>query len=69
MKADQRLIVAISGASGVILGIRLLQMLRALTFETHLILSPAAKLTIRAETEWQVEEVVKLAHVCYSHRD
>ncbi len=69
MKDTQRLVVAISGASGVILGIRLLEILRSLSLETHLILSPAAKLTIRAETDWEVEDVIKLADVSYSHRD
>ncbi len=69
MKDTQRLVVAISGASGVILGIRLLEILRSLSLETHLILSPAAKLTIRAETDWEVEDVIKLADVNYSHRD
>lgn len=65
----RRLVIAISGASGVILGIRLLEILKTLSIETHLILSPAAKLTIRAETDWQVEEVIQLADVHYSYRD
>ncbi|GAB4469373.1 MAG: UbiX family flavin prenyltransferase [Anaerolineales bacterium] len=69
MSTKPRMVVAISGASGVILGIRLLEILRTLSFETHLILSPAARLTIQAETDWQVEEVIKLADVHYSHRD
>lgn len=69
MSEPSRLIVAISGASGVILGIRLLEILKPLPIETHLILSPAARLTIRAETDWQVEDVIKLADVHYPHRE
>lgn len=69
MNATQRLVVAISGASGVILGIRLLEVLKSLPIETHLIISPAARLTIRAETDWDVEAVINLADVSYSPRD
>ncbi|RCK74091.1 MAG: 3-polyprenyl-4-hydroxybenzoate carboxy-lyase UbiX [Anaerolineae bacterium] len=69
MNAVQRLVVGISGASGVILGIRLLEVLKSLPIETHLILSPAARLTIRAETDWEVDDVINLADVSYSHRD
>ncbi len=69
MSSMRRLVVAISGASGVILGIRLLEILKTLPIETHLILSPAAKMTIRAETDWQVEEVIQLADVHHSYRD
>lgn len=69
MNAVQRLVVAISGASGVILGIRLLEVLKSLPIETHLILSPAARLTIRAETDWEVASVMNLADVSYSPRD
>lgn len=69
MNAVQRLVVAISGASGVILGIRLLEVLKSLPIETHLIISPAARLTIRAETDWEIESVLNLADVSYSPRD
>jgi len=69
VNAVQRLVVGISGASGVILGIRLLEVLKSLPIETHLILSPAARLTIRAETDWEVDDVINLADVSYSHRD
>lgn len=64
-KAPDRLIVGISGASGAIYGIRLLQRLRDLPVETHLIVSQAAALTIREETDLTVAEVEALADVVH----
>ncbi|MBN2148242.1 MAG: UbiX family flavin prenyltransferase [Anaerolineales bacterium] len=69
MKKAERLIVGISGASGAILGIRLLEMLQGREIETHLIVSPAAEITIAQETDWQVRQVLELAHTHYSHKD
>ena len=66
----ERIIVAISGASGVIYGIRALQVLRAMpNIETHLIISSAAKQTIAAETNWAVKDVEALTHTVYDDRD
>jgi 4-hydroxy-3-polyprenylbenzoate decarboxylase len=66
----KKLVVAITGASGVILGIRLLQIVReARLAETHLILSAAAKATIAQETDWKVSAVEALADVIYDTRD
>jgi 4-hydroxy-3-polyprenylbenzoate decarboxylase len=66
----KRLVVGISGASGVILGIRLLEVMRAVPdWETHLILSPAARITIAQETDWRVSDVEALATHVYDHRD
>ena len=65
-----RLIVGITGASGVIYGIRLLEMLRTLPdVESHLILSSGAKLNIALETAWQPKAVEALADVVYSDND
>jgi 4-hydroxy-3-polyprenylbenzoate decarboxylase len=64
--SKKRLVVGISGASGVILGIELLKMLQVLPdYETHLIVSRGAELTIAAETEYSVEEVLSLADYTY----
>ncbi|MFN7834178.1 MAG: UbiX family flavin prenyltransferase [Burkholderiaceae bacterium] len=62
-----RLIVAITGASGAVYGIRLLEKLRAfVAIETHLIVSPAGWLTIHAETSLTREGVEALADVVHS---
>jgi 4-hydroxy-3-polyprenylbenzoate decarboxylase len=65
-----RLIVGISGASGVIYGIRLLEALKTLAdLETHLILSKGAKLNISIETQWQIKQVEALADVVHSDQN
>ncbi len=67
--SPRRLVVGISGSSGVILGIRLLQVLRSSEIETHLVVTPAARLTIEQETDWKLEDVLALASVSYNPRD
>lgn len=66
---QRRLVVGITGASGVILGIRLLEMLRPMPIETHLVISPAARVTIAQETDWKVSDVQALADTTYSFND
>src|SRR5690554_5008779 len=61
----QRLVVGISGSSGAILGIRLLEALRSAPVETHLILTAAARLTIAHETDRSVKDVLRLADFHY----
>lgn len=65
----RRLIVAMTGASGAILGIRLLEALKSTPIETHLLLSESAPLTIKQETDWLVEDVLSLANVTYDFHD
>lgn len=65
----QRLIVGITGASGVVYGIRALEMLKQANIETHLVLSPAARATIAQETNWKISDVIELASVSHDHRD
>lgn len=68
-KPAKRLVIGMSGASGVILGIRMLEVLQGLEIESHLIISPAAKATISEETDWKVSDVIALADVAYNHSD
>ncbi len=66
----ERLIVAISGASGAIYGIRLLEALaQSDAIETHLIISPSARATIVQETAWSVRQVEALADVVHKPED
>lgn len=65
-----RLIIAITGASGVIYGIRLLEVLSGMKeIETHLIISEAGELNIRHETEYKIEAVKALANFSYDIGD
>ncbi len=64
-----KLVVCITGATGAIYGIRLLEMLAELNVETHLILSRWAKVTIREETDYAVDDVKRLASRVYSDAD
>lgn len=66
----KRIIIGISGASGVIYGIRLLEVLQALPeVETHLVMSTAAATTIPLETDYTPEEVRSLATEDYRFKD
>jgi flavin prenyltransferase len=60
-----RLIVGISGASGVIYGVRLLQALKELPVETHLVMTRMAEVTLAHETDLKVEDVRRLADVAF----
>ncbi|BDW11297.1 flavin prenyltransferase UbiX [Polynucleobacter sp. SHI8] len=61
MTNPQRLIVGISGASGIIYGIRILQTLADSDVETHLVMSESARLTLSSESNMNVKEVEALA--------
>ncbi len=65
MSEAKRLIVGISGASGVIYGVRLLEILKSLKIETHLVMTKAAEMTLGYETERSVRDVEALAHTRY----
>lgn len=65
-----RIVVGVSGASGAIIGIRLLEALKAQPdVETHLVLSKGAERTIHDETDYTVDEVLRLAHVVHDIRN
>jgi 4-hydroxy-3-polyprenylbenzoate decarboxylase len=65
----QRLIVGISGASGTVYGIRLLEILREVGIETHLVMSKSAEMTMVYETDLKPKDVRALAAVHYPISD
>jgi 4-hydroxy-3-polyprenylbenzoate decarboxylase len=60
-----KLVVGISGASGVIYGVRLLEACRSLPVETHLVMTRTAEVTLAHETKLKVDDVRRLADVAY----
>jgi len=64
-----RLIIGISGASGVIYGIRLLELLAESAVETHLVMTPSAEVTLAHETDRKAADVKALADRVYNPRD
>jgi 4-hydroxy-3-polyprenylbenzoate decarboxylase len=67
---DRRIVVAITGATGAVYGVRLLERLRAISgVETHLVISDAASLTLHQEVGLQRRDVEALAHVVHKNRE
>lgn len=69
MNAPQRLIVAITGASGFAYGYRLLELLRPTPIEVHLIVSRAAQITMACETALHLSDVTALADRVHRNED
>src|SRR6476659_10850464 len=67
--SDPPLVVGISGASGAIYGVRLLELLHACNVKTHLIVSRAAQMTLAYETSLKLADVERLATVVHSNND
>ena len=65
----RRIVIGISGASGVIYGVRMLEHLRDTDCETHLIMSDSAKLNMAIETKYKAREVERLADHSYKPKD
>lgn len=63
------IVVAITGASGVIYGIRLLEALKELKIENSLVISDVAKTVIKTETDWKIDDIIKLADNYYEFDD
>lgn len=67
--AERRIVVGVTGASGAIYGVRVLEVLhRDESIETHAIVSTAARKTLEYETDWKVEDVLALADVVHDER-
>ena len=64
-----RIIIGISGASGAIYGIRLLEILRTMQVSTHLIVTKSAEQTIAHETDWKIADIRNLADAWYPIED
>ncbi len=69
LMSTKRIIIGITGASGMIYGIRLLELLRPTPIETHLIVSKSAQLTRKYETDLSLTELKALAEVYHSWND
>jgi 4-hydroxy-3-polyprenylbenzoate decarboxylase len=68
-EAGHRLVVGISGASAVIYGVRMLELLRQTNIETHLVMSRSAEMTLAYETDFTAKEVRALASVSHPIAD
>ncbi|AFB26435.1 MULTISPECIES: UbiX family flavin prenyltransferase [spotted fever group] len=69
MNKETKIVIAISGASGTIYGIRLLEVLKQQNIETHLVISEGAALTIKLETKYSIDKVKLLANYYYDDKD
>jgi len=69
MDRRKRIVVGISGASGVVYGVRLLEMLRELDVETHLVMSRSAQMTLAYETDLRAADVQALAFELFPNAD
>ncbi len=68
-KSANRIIVGISGASGIIYGIRMLEVLRAAGVETHLVISKAAEMTLAYESDLKAKDLREMADVFHPQTD
>ena len=65
----KRIVIGISGASGVIYGIKMLSLLQKKDFETHLIISESGRQNIEIETSFKADEVADMANYTYDNKD
>ncbi len=65
----KRIVIGISGASGVIYGVRILSLLRDKKLETHLVISESGKNNIQIETDYSLDQVEAMADYVYDTRD
>ena len=65
----KRIVIGISGASGVIYGIKMLSLLQEKDFQTHLIISESGRQNIEIETSYKADDVSAMADYTYDNRD
>lgn len=65
----RRLVIGISGASGTIYGIRMLELLQGTDVETHLVMSKSAEMTLAYETDYKTKDIRSLARVNHANSD
>jgi len=65
----RRIVIGISGSSGVIYGVRMLEHLREIDCETHLVISKSAKLNIEIETQYKFKQVAAMADYSYDPKN
>ena len=65
----KRIVVGISGASGVTYGVRLMSVLKDTDYETHLVISKSGELNIKIETDYDPNDVKSMADYVYDHKD
>lgn len=68
-QAPRRLVIGISGSSGVVYGVRLLELLKPLPIETHAVVTRSAAITLAHETRYKLAAVKALADKCYDNDD
>lgn len=69
-ESPRRIIVGMSGSSGAIYGVRLLELLRQVSdLETHLVMTSTAKLNVTLETDWSVPDIENMADHVHDSRD
>ena len=66
---ERRIVVGISGASGIVYGVRLLELLRAAGVQTHLVMSKSAEVTAAHELDLKLRDIRALATQCHSNQD
>lgn len=65
----KRIVIGISGASGVVYGVKMLAILKDMDYETHLVISEAGKINIRIESGQDVQEIAAMATVVHDNND
>lgn len=69
LSPERRIVVGISGASGIVYGVRLLELLRAAGVQTHLVMSKSAEVTAAHELDMKLRDIRALATQCHSNQD